>query len=342
MPVATALAALAARSAQQDTAYRGEPLAQLQGTVTASGTSQPPPLDLALWWEPFAMDLPGSPSVSTPVNISATVPIAANGQFPSAFTLDLVTPPPDDVLVTCTFDQSNPQVGHWGFAHLEAILQGASADAGEPAEYGDAFEFRVVYVDQDVTGCDYLSQFVLAPLSKGYHLLQRTTGPCPAGNLTCAPFAEVPFSTTIDLSIQADPIRWDLSVLPNLGLTEGPNCLDPRLAIPTDPSTGSPCQFFIFPNSSPSPPLDCSAPGLTEATPLQCARIFQDMPQYANVCQIAQIPPSAWVNGSCAQSAQPGWCVLSGAAAGACTQAAVIFSPTAAPHQGLGGQFLCP
>jgi hypothetical protein len=346
--VAPALAALAACSPQQDTAYRGEPLAQLQGTVTTSGATQPSPLDLVLWWEEWEQDLPGpGGTVATPLNISSATPIAVNGQFPSAFTLDLMTPPPDSALITCTLDTTQPQVGHYGFAHLEAILQGTETDAGEPPEYGDAFEFRVVYVDQDVTACDNLSRFILPPLSKGYHLLQRIAGPCPAANdgpLGCAPFAEVPFSTSIDLSIEADPIRWDLFVIPPSPstLNAGPNCLDARLAIPTDPSTGSPCQFFISPNGSPSPPLDCTGPGLSTATPLQCAQIFNDMSQWGT-CEVAQVPPSAWIDGSCAQSTQAGWCVVSGAAAGACAHGAVVFSPSAAPSQGgLFGQFLCP
>jgi hypothetical protein len=342
-------------SAQQNSSYTGQPLAVLNGTVTTAGTGQPPALEVALGWLGAAVGVPfgGTP---IPLNQPEISPVAVSGQFPSAFTLDLMTPPPDDDLIPCPNpptggDDEGPEPGHFGFAGIAAIPPGA--DGGENdlslPVYGEAFEFRVVYVDQDITSCDWLSQFVVPVLTKGYHLVQRIPGPCPATNIDCAPFSEVPLTTTIELPIQSTPLAFAPSVNNVVaGLTAGPNCVQPEPdPLPWDPSTGSPCQLFLQADEGPAAPIDCSGPGLTLATPLQSAELSQEFPQINNICEVAQIPPSAWVDGSCAQSSQAGWCYVTGPAAGSCANGAIFFSPSALPPQGdgaplLGGQFICP
>jgi hypothetical protein len=285
-----------------------------------------------------------------------------SGQFPTV-TLDLMTPPPDDVLAPChspkifNDDIDAGEATRFAFAHIEAIPQGA--DLSNPyawvPEYGEAFEFRVVYVDRDTTACDLLSKYTPPVLSKGYHLLKRVAGPCPTSNVSaafpgwCGPFSEVPLTTTIELTVQADPIHF---FLPSVGdgaqglLNPGPNCVDLSEPLPpADSAGGSPCRFFVFGDWSGAPALDCSGPGLTPASPLACAQIFQDTQQYGNMCEVAQVPPSAWVNGSCAKSSQPGWCYDTSSPAGTCSMGGVFFSAPTAPvfsTSGLVGRFICP
>jgi hypothetical protein len=53
------------------------------------------------------------------------------------------------------------------------------------------------------------------------------------------------------------------------------------------------------------------------------------------VCQLAQLPESAWVNGSCVASAAAGWCYVTGAAAGGGCAQAIRFSPSGSPSAGV-------
>jgi hypothetical protein len=353
-----ALAAAAACDSQRSTAYRGEPLAVLQGTVETTGTAQPPPLDVALDWMGFAGL---SPTGMGAINVPAETRVPVSGQFPT-FTLDLMTPPPDEVLAPChspkifNDNDAGAQAGErFAFAHIEAIAQGADVtDPFSVPEYGEAFEFRVVYVDQDTTACDLLSEYTPPVLSKGYHLLKRVAGPCPTSNDVgwfpgiCGQFSEVPLTTTIEMTVQADPVKFSIPSLSNLNA--GPNCQDPQEPpLPADSMGGSPCRLFIIQDGPSSPSLDCSGPGLTPASPLAQAQLFHDFQQDGNVCEVAQVPPSAWANGSCAQSSQPGWCYVTGSAAGTCSQGGgVFFSAPATPlfstpiQPLLIGQFICP
>jgi hypothetical protein len=265
-----------------------------------------------------------------------------SGQFPSAFALNVMTPPPDDVLIGCTDDLGKSSPGRFAFGYIDAILHSADGSNIQLSDlYGYAAEFRLVYVDQDVTEC-VVTEFKLPALSQGYHLLKRTEGPCQGwADGSCVIFSEVPLATGIELFVYDHPERYGPSIdNPSGGLNSGRTCLSDPL--PGDASMASSCRFFVMQRYFPSASLDCSGPGLAPASALDIADVFFDSPQLGNVCEVTQILPSAWTNGSCDQSTQPGWCYVSAAADASCASGAVALSPGTAWAANLTGQFICP
>jgi hypothetical protein len=333
-------AALSACSAQHANDYRGEPLTELHGTVSVTSSAQIPPLDVALVWE--EIEIGGPNGTFTPLNVPEATRIAVTGQFPSAFTLDLMTPPPDEVLISCSTQMHPNDTGHFGFASIGAVGQGSSG--GEADTYGEAFEFRVIYVDQDIAACEWLSELISLPVSKGYHLVGRVEGPC-ARDLTgdmssCGSWADVPSTTSIDLPVLDHPLQPPLGLAGD-GVTAGPNCL-----YDMPPSSGlSSCRLFVLPFDR---TFDCTTPGWANASAFDAARMLPDFMPSMTVCEVAQVPPSTWVDGSCAQSSQPGWCYVTGAGAGSCAQGALFFSSAGAPPAAASSlpywsaSFVCP
>jgi hypothetical protein len=334
-------AAVPACSAQHRNDYRGEPLAELHGTVSSTSTAPLPPLDVALVWDEISIGGPNG--VLTPLNVPEATRIPVSGQFPSAFTVDLMTTPPEEVLISCSTHDHPNDTGHFGFAHIRAVAQGSSG--GEADTYGDAFGFQIIYADQDIAACEWLSELTAVPVSKGYHLVRRVEGPC-ARDLTgdvssCGPWADVPSATPIDLPVLDHPLQPPLRLAGD-GVTAGPNCL-----YDTPPSSGlSSCRlFFVLLYDS---TFDCTTPGWADASAFDTARMLPDFAPSMTVCGVAQVPPSAWVDDSCAQSSQPGWCYVTGAGAGSCAQGALFFSSAGAPPAAAASppywsaSFVCP
>ena len=98
--------------------------------------------------------------------------------------------------------------------------------------------------------------------------------------------------------------------------------------LPPDGAGLVPCQVFYVLATGDT----CAAhPGLSQADPGMFASITvgtQVTIAPESVCVLAQLPTSAWVNGSCATSSQPGWCYVTGAAASPCAQTLAV-SPSA-------------
>jgi hypothetical protein len=363
---ALALGAVAC-SAQHDASYRGEPLARLQGTAETAGIAPPVPLDVALVWQQFGEAYNG-PDGGWIENISKATSnaITVAGQFPSSFTLDVMTPPSDISLASCNSgslsDPNTPPVAaRVGRAEIDAVVHGS--ESGDHAledsnRYGEAFEFEVVYLDQDASRCPMLTLMADGPLAKGYHLLRRIPGVCTPERMTffgCQIMEEVPLSTPIDLIVKSAPIQDPQEIdISRAGLT-GSTCVNAPL--PTDPATGSACKFYLqsaggsITVSSDGGVVtmpsvwNCNRPGLSPATPDDEAQIEHNQEENA-ICKVAQLPPTAWVNGSCEQSSQPGWCYKP--AADGCSGGAVSFSSVTNVATGnnvgpvLFGYFLCP
>jgi hypothetical protein len=363
---ALALSAIAACSAQKDASYQGEPLARLQGTAVTAGVDPPVALDVALVWQQFGEGHEG-PDGGWIGNISeaSSNAVTVVGQFPSSFTLDVMTPPSDISLVSCNSGETSapdasPVTGRVGRAEIDAVVHGSESGDHALADsnrYGEAFEFEVVYLDQDVSQCPMITLMADGPLAKGYHLLRRIPGVCTPERMTfngCELMEEVPLSTPIDLTVKSAPLQDPQEIdLNQAGLT-GSTCVNAPL--PTGPA-GSACSFYLqstggsiteYPDGSvvdmPSV-WDCNRPGLSPATPADEAQLEHNQEENA-ICEIAQIPPSAWVNGSCQQSSQPGWCYVP--AADGCSGGAISFSSVTNLATGndvgsvLSGYFLCP
>jgi hypothetical protein len=287
------------------------------------------------------------------------------GQFPSSFTLDVLTPPSDISLVSCNAPgvsgpDASPSSARVGRAEIDAVVHGSESGDHALADsnrYGEAFEFEVVYLDQDVSECPMITLMADGPLAKGYHLLRRIPGVCTPARMTfngCELMEEVPLSTPVDLTVKSAPLQSPQEIdVHQAGLT-GSTCVNAPL--PTGPA-GSACNFYLqstggsiteYPDGSvvdmPSV-WDCNRPGLSAAIPADEAQLEQNQEENA-ICEVAQIPPSAWVNGSCQQSSQPGWCYVP--AADGCSGGAVSFSSVTNLATGSGadplfsGYFLCP
>jgi hypothetical protein len=65
------------------------------------------------------------------------------------------------------------------------------------------------------------------------------------------------------------------------------------------------------------------------------------VPSSQVVCQLAQLPESDWVGGTCAGSSSPGWCYVSGPAAGSNCPQAIRLSPTGTPGPAVRMLFGC-
>jgi hypothetical protein len=99
-----------------------------------------------------------------------------------------------------------------------------------------------------------------------------------------------------------------------------PNACLPQ-SLPADATGMAKCQVFYLLAAGDS----CAAhPGLTAASADVAASILRVAGITVPVCTLAQVPMTDWVNGSCASASLPGWCYLTGTAAGACPQKAVL------------------
>jgi len=100
------------------------------------------------------------------------------------------------------------------------------------------------------------------------------------------------------------------------------------------------CTVFILPANVTGNVTSCdSSRGLapvcdTDATKVRASAQLPDAEAPPLVCQLAQLPVSDWEGGTCAASAEAGWCYVSGAVAdGGCTRA-IDFSSAAVPRNG--------
>ncbi|HEY8038279.1 MAG TPA: hypothetical protein VIF15_00725 [Polyangiaceae bacterium] len=147
--------------------------------------------------------------------------------------------------------------------------------------------------------------------------LAESSAPAPEGG------------TVQDAATQDGPMATHTAFL--TVIHAGGNACMPQ-SLPVDAQGQVPCSIFELPAGGGG----CDgAIGLSTADPGVAAsvRSAAQASSSQTVCQLAQLPESAWVNGSCASSPEAGWCYVTGAAAGSCPQA-LRFSATASPPAG--------
>jgi hypothetical protein len=197
-------------------------------------------------------------------------------------------------------------------------------------------------------------------LSRGYHLLQalppdtkwaqreadnacRQAHPSDAATaceatLPDSDFAEASggLATSIALDVQATPVvfrpapsfvRLDTSDTRS-------SCLPQPLV--RDAAGIAPCRVLM------GLPLGttCGGPGLGP-TDARTASAFQSLFGPTTVCELAQIPASAFVNDSCAQSTATGWCYVSTAGVAPGCPQGLLFSSSGAPRPGAIAALTC-
>ncbi|AUX46979.1 hypothetical protein SOCE26_084890 [Sorangium cellulosum] len=151
---------LAACDAQVGSDYPGEPLLTVQGTIV-NELDEPPagPVDAVLVW-----NTQGGESDKENFPVRATV----TGSFPSAFTLSMYAPPPEEAL---------NDLSEGGLVDTRvgiAIVVAASSeedDPGEGSSLGVDEEHVIVYVESDMDEDGYWSKFLGGPLAPGFHVM---------------------------------------------------------------------------------------------------------------------------------------------------------------------------
>jgi hypothetical protein len=337
------LLAVVGCSSQADPSYPGQPLATLQGEAIGIDTDSLPPLGIALNWMGSIRNAPdgGIIVINRP---AGDMQAAVNGHFPSAFTLQLFVPPLEAAMIPCLgSDPSHPTAGHYAVGFVDAIGDPYPPGDGTGEEsYGHAAEFAVIYADTNLSVCEGdVNKFAdPAQLSKGYHLYRREFGPCiPTNSGGCRSFSEVPMTTSISLPIR-DPLQYPHFVQLS---TDAQKCPGP--ALPADEAGGVACRFVFRRYASNGMPDwgPCDGPGEVPVDDETVAEVtLLALPQPTAYCGLVQIPPDAWVNGSCAQSTQAGWC--SPPSTAACTSPVQLSDATPSLNQGGAASFelVCP
>jgi hypothetical protein len=104
-------------------------------------------------------------------------------------------------------------------------------------------------------------------------------------------------------------------------------------SLPVDSLGQVPCSIFVLP---PAATACVPASGLSAVDAAVAASVRTAGGAAASqlVCQLAQLPEAAWVNGSCVDTPAAGWCYLTGAAAGGGCAQAIRFSASGTPASG--------
>jgi hypothetical protein len=128
-----------------------------------------------------------------------------------------------------------------------------------------------------------------------------------------------------------DATTYFLTAVQLQGACSGASCLCLRQALPVDPAGLAACEVFLELAAGDT----CDAHGLAAVAPdvLLSVTRSQTTPPPGPVCVLPQLPMPDWVNGSCDQSTEAGWCYLTGGPAGSCAQV-VRASPTGVPPTG--------
>jgi hypothetical protein len=82
-----------------------------------------------------------------------------------------------------------------------------------------------------------------------------------------------------------------------------------------------------------------AAPDVAEVAAI---RASEQIDQRYPICEIVQLSSDLWGGSTCAGSPVPGWCYVSGPAAGAGCSQAIRFSPGGTPHIGARVLLACP
>jgi hypothetical protein len=301
-------------SSQADPSYPGQLLATLQGEAIAVDPQPLPPLQVGLEW--FVSVIHGADGGVTLLNSGGHTMTSVSGDFPSSFTLQLFQPPPEDEMIPCLADDpSHPAAGRYAMgviAAFGAAPEGLFESDSGLVPYGWAAEFALVYANSNLSVCkgDVNKYVDPARLSKGYHLYRQVVGPCtPTGSGGCSSFTEVPMTTTINLPIWG-PYTPQHSHIWNIA-GGSQSCLGEGRILPIDGAGDLACRLVFTRYSSNGMPDwgPCDGPGEMPVDDETVAELtFMSLMQPTTFCELVQIPGTAWVNGSCAQSTQSGWC----------------------------------
>lgn len=134
--------------------YEGESLLHVEGNIVNQGSVAPANVAVVLDWVTNA-------AASPPLVWGTEAKV--QGDFPAAFTLDLFTPPPTDLV----FDWlgSTTPIGHAGIYVVQVD------DHDEPvATLGKSPDHEILYVPSDVPADSPIGAFY-GPLTAGYHVM---------------------------------------------------------------------------------------------------------------------------------------------------------------------------
>jgi hypothetical protein len=173
-----------------DQDYKGEPLAQLTGTVSSSLTNAPEGIAAAIVWEPQVAEIDIHTFTNTKRYLERATLVDVEGEFPTSFTLTLFEPPPEDRFEPLGIPANEAGDGVWmakgriiavdrahivengdGTVDLSAALLGSTDRIDEQFE---ATNFELWYLDRAFED-DPLGQYT--GMSAGYHLMRM--GPLP-------------------------------------------------------------------------------------------------------------------------------------------------------------------
>lgn len=162
-----AISLAACGDAQVDADYLGEPLAIVEGTITAESESAHGMHEATLVWDNQHAD-PGQPAV-----VATKAPVM--GSFPAAFRLKVYTPPPANIFTDFSFGGMYPGEGRIAFGYITTIKAGVTMPQPESSQGGVtglAEDFLVIYAEKDVQPGSRLAEFLHGPLAKGFHLMK--------------------------------------------------------------------------------------------------------------------------------------------------------------------------
>jgi hypothetical protein len=142
-------------ASQAGPGYQGTPLLELEGTIVdVQGQAQPQDQTAALCWI-NNVDQP-------PYVLWTQVPV--EGHFPSSFTLDVYTPPPDHILFPWLETAQKISMAH------PCVVQQSSGQIDRSNDY------LIVYVPEAATADSPIGLFY-GPLQPGYHLFVEDWNP---------------------------------------------------------------------------------------------------------------------------------------------------------------------
>jgi len=207
------VAGMSACDGQAAPDYRGEPLAQLGGTIsTAPSTVAPADLTAGLSWEAplkspgsaTANECGGKPIVTIPGPDPVEVPVT--GAFPARFTLPIFSPPPSNMIDQTGIARAKVVVFQKGTAQV----WGAATPDTELVYIAPGFKPDTVPVIpcSDWAPSDYWEDNAHAP---GYYLLQATKD-CQLATMAISPGAMGPSVSSKRLAEAAQGLATALTI----------------------------------------------------------------------------------------------------------------------------------
>ncbi len=191
------MAIAGACDAQVGSDYLGEPLAIVQGTVSAEGMIAPS--DAVLAW---GTEVQGRGAI-----VTQSLGHTPGGQFPTSFELKLFVPPPPSGMFEVSGENGQ---SHVGIANIIALPEGKEIGTdchNCQGPTGVVEDHVIVYADRYVAGADIGDWFLASGLEQGFHIMHvvRMGAPgCPSDVSNCLEAAADGMATTVELRIGED------------------------------------------------------------------------------------------------------------------------------------------